>query len=784
MTTDQGADDLPNATDGDEERRLSRLETIAGAFDSCPHPLTVSLVSDSRIIEANRAMVETSGFTREQLIGRTPVEIGLFENVADREIVFEALKTRGTIVNFPVRFRRASGRSAECLFSSSVFKHRGEAFIVTLVDDVDDLRDAERALAVSEQRLKLALEGSSTALWEWLLPDETRVTFAHYEALLGYEEGSLKPGLEQLRALVHPDDWAMAVGTLRAHLEGKSPSWSIEFRMRPLSGSWLWVHASGSVVETLRDGSPRRVAGTLRDVTAQKLSEEALRLESERFRSLVHNSFDVVLVTTAEGIIQYATPSIRRVLGHEPSFMVGKNAFEFVDPDDLPLILEEFGSMLQKANSGIPTAFRSRTADGRFVHLEGLATNLLDQPAIEGVVIVLRDVTERREMEARILQSQKFESLGVLAGGVAHDFNNLLTSVLGNASFAAQILPPDSPARDLLDRVQVAARRAAELTRQLLSYAGQRTVQGQPVRISDLTLEMTELLRVSVGRKCTLTLDLPEDLPPVRADATQLRQVVMNLIMNAAESYGEAGGEVRVRAGVRDCDEASLRSCFFVSDRASPGQHVFVEVSDQGSGMSPEMLPRIFDPFFTTKFTGRGLGLASTLGVVRSHGGAISVQTAPGRGSVFTVLLRSDEKMSSHPPAREATLSSRPAPAHGAILVIDDEQAIREVCRAGLESQGFQVITAEDGASGLSAFAQWREQLRLVLLDVTMPNTDLLEVLAKIQREAPRLKVILTSGHAEDDVMRRLPAGSRPRFLQKPFSLEELLSTVNEAIER
>lgn len=768
---------------GVDQALPDRANTLAGAFDACPHPLIVSRATDSRIVEANRAMMSTTGYRRDQLVGRTPLEVGLFQNPADREVVYEALTTRGSIVNLPLRLLAADGRPAECLFSASVFRHGDEAFIVTLVDDVHELRDTERALAISEQRLKLALEASSTALWEWKLPDDADFAIAHYESMLGYPEGSLGPGLNQLRALIHPDDVDAAIRGLRAHLKGSVAAWSEQFRVITHAGSWIWVHASGRIVESAPDGTPTRLAGTLRDVTDRRRVEDALRLEGDRFRSLVHNSFDVVFVLAADGTIKYATPSVSRVLGYEPDALVGTNAFSYIHADDRAEIIRELrDEVMTKTNTGVATAFRALKPDGTDLHMEGLATSMLDNPAIEGIVVVVRDTTERRKMEARVLQAQKLESLGVLAGGVAHDFNNLLTSVLGNASFAARSLPEDSPARELLDRVQVAARRAAELTRQLLAYAGRRTVQGQSVHVADLADEMAELMRVSVGRNCVLVLDLPRNLPAVCADATQLPQVVMNLILNAAESYGDSGGEVRVHAGVRDCDETWLRSCYFAAENAVAGRYVFIEVSDDGSGMTPEMVTRIFDPFYTTKFTGRGLGLSSVLGIMRSHGGAIGVRTAPGRGSMFTILLPAEEDVAVEPPAESRRFSSIPAEQQGTVLVVDDEAAIREVCAAGLEAAGFRVLCAADGESGIAAFRAAGEDLRLVLLDLTMPNTDGSVVLARIRAEAPRLRVILTSGHAEQYVMSRIANLGGARFLQKPFSLDELLLAVEESL--
>ncbi|HQK20776.1 MAG TPA: PAS domain S-box protein, partial [Polyangiaceae bacterium] len=478
------------------------------AFDACPHPLVILHRTDHTILEINQAMSRVTGFSRDQIVGRTLTDIELFKGKAEGQSIDDVLSFfENSVANHPVRLHAVAGNTIECLLSAAPFHANDEPYVVMSFEDSHDRLDVEKALEVTQQRLELAFEGSSTALWEWSLPDDTGFSIAYYESMLGYPEGSLARGLNQVRALIHPEDVEAAIQALREHVKGAATSWSEEFRVMTRAGRWIWVHASGRIVASSLDGKPTRLAGTLRDVTMSKQVEEALRLESDRFQSLVHNSFDIVLVVDARGLIKYVTPSTVQLLGYEADAIVGTNAFSYVHPDDTEFLIREFNQdVLTKTNKGIPSAFRAWKADGRVIQLEGLATNMLENPAISGVVIVARDVTERRQMEARILQAQKLESLGVLAGGVAHDFNNLLTSILGNTSLAAQTLGQDSSAQTLLDRVQTAARRAAELTRQLLTFSGHHSVQGHPVHLGELTHEIAELMRVSIGRNRTLDL--------------------------------------------------------------------------------------------------------------------------------------------------------------------------------------------------------------------------------------------------------------------------------------
>ena len=380
---------------------------------------------------------------------------------------------------------------------------------------------------------------------------------------------------------------------------------------------------------------------------------------------------------------------------------------------------------------------------------------------------------ERRILEEQLRHAQKLESLGLLAGGVAHDFNNLLTGILGNASLVLEIMNPDPAARSMLDDIIRASERAADLTRQLLAYAGKGKFVIEAVDVSALVRDISELIRTSVPRTVELSLALQPGLSPIEGDASQVQQLVMNLILNAVEATGERPGTVKVITGVRKI-HAGDRVLHFRPDPPPPGEYVFIEVIDDGCGMSEAVQEQIFDPFFTTKFTGRGLGLAAALGIVRGHKGCIGVESAEGLGSTFSVLL---PVMNS---ALQLEGSSGSAAEHpntagtGAILIVDDEEVVRRTARSSLEHHGYTVFEAADGRDGIDLFTRLHDRVSAVLLDVTMPRMDGHEVWRYIRRLRPEMPILISSGYEEADALQLFAEEPGLYFIQKPYTAAAL----------
>ena len=386
------------------------------------------------------------------------------------------------------------------------------------------------------------------------------------------------------------------------------------------------------------------------------------------------------------------------------------------------------------------------------------------------------DVTERVAadrhrglLESKLLDAQKLESLGILAGGIAHDFNNLLTGILGNVSLMRLELPATSALVEHVDQIESVTIRAADLCRQLLAYSGKGRFVVRPLDVSELTRQTAPLLQLSIGKNSTLRLDLPEGLPPVDADATQMRQVLMNLVVNASEALGERAGVINVTSGVLFAEGEYLRTTFLAPELAD-GKYVFVEVSDNGCGMGPATQAKIFDPFFSTKFTGRGLGLSAVLGIVRGHKGAIKVYSELGRGTTVKLLL----------PAMEGVPVAASAPAQvslqrrGTVLVVDDEDVVRGVAARILGSYGFNVILANDGREGVARFSERRAEIVAVLMDLTMPQMDGVDAFREIRNIDENMPVLLMSGYNEQDAVMRFAGKGLAGFVQKPFTVEIL----------
>src|SRR4051794_30296477 len=391
--------------------------------------------------------------------------------------------------------------------------------------------------------------------------------------------------------------------------------------------------------------------------------------------------------------------------------------------------------------------------------------------------------TERRHLEEQLRHAQKLESLGLLAGGVAHDFNNLLTGILGNASLVLEVVNPDDDVKGMLQDIIRASERAADLTRQLLAYAGKGKFVIEPVDASALVRDISELLRSSVPRTVELSLQLHPDLPTIEGDASQVQQLVMNLILNAVEATGERPGVVRVTTSVRQVKRGD-RVNHFRPDPPEPGTYVAVEVMDDGCGMADLVKAQIFDPFFTTKFTGRGLGLAAALGIVRGHKGAISVESKEGLGSTFTVLLPAQTAATpSHAPDQPYTVQPLTQSSIGTVLIIDDEDVVRRAARATLEHFGYTVFEASDGRDGADLFSRLHDRISVVLLDLTMPRMDGHEVWRYIRRVRPDMKIVVSSGFDEAEAMRQFSESTGLEFIQKPYTASALVRKVRAAVD-
>jgi signal transduction histidine kinase/CheY-like chemotaxis protein len=419
------------------------------------------------------------------------------------------------------------------------------------------------------------------------------------------------------------------------------------------------------------------------------------------------------------------------------------------------------------------------------VHLDSLLFPVTDEAgAVQAVVSIVRDVTERRRaerdraaLERSLLEMQKLESLGVLAGGVAHDFNNLLTAVLGYAELARAQLPAGAPARGYLLQIEQSARRAADLCGQMLAYAGKGRFVVERVDVAELVRAAADLLRLTAAQRGELTLVLAEGLPPVRADAAQLRQALLSLAANAAEALPPAGGRITVAVSRRRMTRAELAAARLGAGLPE-GDYVCLAVGDDGVGMTDEVRARIFEPFFTTRFIGRGLGLAAVLGIVRGHRGALEVESEPGRGSTFRLMLPADEL----PPTPAPAPAGAPAADAGTALVADDEAGVRSLAAILLRGLGFRTLQAADGAEALEQARREGPGLRLVLLDLSMPRLDGEQALPELRRLLPEATVILMSGYSEREVSERFVGRGVAAFLQKPFTRDDLVRKVREAL--
>jgi PAS domain S-box-containing protein len=517
--------------------------------------------------------------------------------------------------------------------------------------------------------------------------------------------------------------------------------------------------------------------------------DESLTASEERYRAVseLSSDFSFSLRVDPDGSIrrEWVTEAFERITGHPP---------EILDGEGWPILLGgEPGAVSETERERLLARVDESRIEYEVVRPDG-STRWLDvvlravRSEADGRLRVLgaaRDVTEaraaeetRRDLERQVEAAERMESLGMLAGGIAHDFNNLLAVILGNVRLVQDELPPDLPAADRLAKIHAAAEHAARLTEQLLTYSGKAIVTRAPLELSGLIRDLQDLLDASLDPSCRLRFELCEDLV-VEGDATRLSQVVLNLVTNAGEAVGADGGEIVVQTGREELDARALAGT--VGDgEARPGEYAFIEVADDGAGMDPETSQRIFEPFFTTKFSGRGLGLASALGIIRAHGGCARLVTAPGEGTRIRVLLPVSVAVPT--PEREAPQARREAPEEPErVLVVDDDEAVLELASEFLRRAGYVSQPATGGVEALERFREDPQAIQVVVLDLTMPDMDGREVFRELRSIRPDLPVVLATGYSRGALEESFPDERGVHFLRKPYEPEQLLDAIQRA---
>ena len=629
---------------------------------------------------------------------------------------------------------------------------------------------------------RISVETASDSLF-WITPD-ARIVEVNEAACrsLGYSRDALlKLSVPDVDCHYNAEAWPLHFSEIKAH-----GSIKFESEQRAKDGRVFPVEV---VANYVRNGNEEWNCAFVRDITERKEAVETLHASEAHYRSLFENSIIGVAITDSNFIFTDVNGAFCKLLGYTEEELINKKTItEVSHPDDAEISIAMVSRLIRNEIDHYSLEKRYITKSGdtlqAFIYVRGTYSQ---NGEYRGATASVLDISERKKaeeerkrteeehqnLEKQLLHAQKLESLGVLAGGIAHDFNNILMAIIGNADLALMRINKESPIAENLHRIEQAAAKAADLAKQMLAYSGKGKFVIEDIDLNLLVEEMLYMLEISISKKAVLRFNPYQSLPSVEADATQIRQIMMNLVINASEAIGDRSGVIAITTGCMDCDRSYL-SNVWLDDNLTDGLYVYLEIADSGCGMDKDTMAKLFDPFFTTKFTGRGLGMAAVLGIVRGHKGAIKVYSEIGKGTTFKILL----------PASNRPVELFNNLAHhddwkgsGTVLLVDDEESVRGIGVEMLKELGFTTITANDGREAVEIFKSTPD-IAFVILDLTMPHMDGEQCFRELHQIKPRVKVIMSSGFNEQEVTQKFVGKGLAGFIQKPYRL----SVLKEAI--
>jgi PAS domain S-box-containing protein len=764
------------------ERRHSEIalqaseERFRATFFQAAVGITEANVSgELRLV--NDRFCEILGYSRAELLGKSFLDI---THPDHRQACLDGIHglLSGEISSYSTekRYLRKNGATVWVRTNVSLVRDQNHQphYFIGVVEDITERIEAERALRESEQRLTLALSAARLEVWDCDLKGKSVAVSTEYAEL----RGSPHTGADWVTQ-IHPDDRERVLALAAENFAGKG-NWAAEFRVVLPDGSLRWIHSLGSV-QLDEAGEAARMVGVSLDITDRKQAETALRESEELFRNLADTAPVMMWMSGPDKLCTFFNKTWLNFTGRTLEQELGHGWTEGIHPDDGRSCFDSYCSAFD-ARSNFHIEYRLRRADGeyRWLLCSGVP-HFTAAGAFAGYIGSDIDITDLKRAQVEAVERQKLESIGVLTSGIAHDFNNLLGSVLADAELGEQEIASGSSPLEQIQRIKAVAVRASEIVRELMIYSGQDQADLGSVDLSRLVEEMLELLKVSISKHALLKIDLPEGLPAVRGNAAQIRQVVMNLIINASEALGEKDGAIRVTTSLAGSDRnpASLSAT-----NLPEGEYLRLEVSDTGCGITKEQQARIFDPFFSTKFAGRGLGLAVVAGIVRAHAGAVHLCSTPGQGTTFQIFLPfagagQDRNAALPVPGLAAETNGTAA----TLLLVEDEEELRKSVSKMLSRRGFSVVGAADGSAAVELLRRHPCAIDIILLDMTLPGTPSREVIAEAQRSRPDVKVVLTSAYSREMVAQSIDAPIVKGFIRKPFQIGELLQLLRTTLD-
>jgi two-component system, cell cycle sensor histidine kinase and response regulator CckA len=768
------------------EEALRRSEArFRGVFEQAALGL-VLVDNNAHILEINRRLLDLLGYTLPELHELGWAAITHPDDLPRELELIERLRT-GMLDTCVVEKRYIRGNRSVLWALLNVSRLRGaggEDYYLCAVEDISAMKNAEQALRESEERFRQLAENVRDVFW---IAGETpgRATYISpaFRDIWQRDPQGLVRGEYDMLDTIHPDDRTRVLPALSGDLGGE---WTVEYRILRPDGDVRWIRDRSFEIPGETRSSRPRMAGVAQDITDMKRAEEELRRSEAHFRALIDNATEIISIVEADGRFRYLNPAVRNVLGYLPEQLLGESLLQMIHPDDLGAAVRAMATIAAGDGETADFHLRIRHVDGGWRHIEGTGRNLLRHPAIRGIVTHARDVTERklaedalRASEEALRQAQKMEAVGRLAGGIAHDFNNVLTAISGHAALLLEELSEGHPLRADADEIRAGADRAAGLTRQLLAFSRRQVLQPRLLDIRDVLGSMERLLRRLLGEDLNLQIRLPRQLGQVRADSSQIEQVVLNLAVNARDAMPDGG---RLRIAVEDVHIGSDE--VHNHHNVPSGDWVVLRVHDSGAGIPPEIQEKIFEPFFTTKELGKGtgLGLSTVYGILRQTGGYIGVDSREGDGTEFVVYL---------PRAREEEQEQREeesVPVNGlcgdeTVLLVEDEPAVRALASRVLRRAGYTVLVAGNGAEGLEIAGRLGHQIDLVVSDVVMPVMSGPDMANRLRQAFPALRTLFISGYSAESAVRQGGLRGEDLFLEKPFTPDALARKVREALD-